>query len=189
MAVTPTILREPASQESKSGRADRGNRGRTPEDSDESGGLSTPLIRSVMARRNKKKFILIVYLFGMFCMTHLDLTGFGLKHTNFRSMDVFILDKLIHFFGYAGLTFIALFTATGKRLVQGRIRLTSAKRVLVWSFIVLLYALADELTQPLFNRSFDGYDLIADAVGISIGQTLFVYCESFGMRTFIERLR
>lgn len=153
-------------------------------------GEVSPLVRSVMARRNKKKVVLIVYLFFIFCMTHIDLNGLGLGHINFRSANLIIVDKLFHFSAYAMLAFIVLFTATGKiTLDRGRIRLTSAKRVIVWSFIVLLYAFADEITQPMFNRSFEIGDLIADAIGISVGQTVFVVCEAFGLRKMIERLR
>lgn len=157
----------------------------TGEDSD-----ASPLVRAVMARKNKKKIVLAIYVLGLAFLTHVNLNELGFGHDNFRLGNLFIYDKLFHVAAYSMLTFIVLFTATGMhRVAGGRIRLTSAKKVLVWSFIVVLYAAADELTQPYFGRTCDIWDFAADVTGVSIGQISFTICEAFGIRQLIERLR
>lgn len=150
----------------------------------------SPLVRAVMARKNKKKIVLVIYVLGIAFLTHVNLNDLGFAHDNFRLGNLFIYDKLFHLAAYSMLTLIVLFTATGMHRVTGeRIRLTSAKKVLVWSFIVVLYAAADELTQPYFGRSCDIWDFAADVTGVSIGQISFTICEAFGIRQLIERLR
>lgn len=64
-------------------------------------------------------------------------------------------DKLVHFVAYAGL---ALLMRRATVPVPGR----------GWAILVLCaaYGAVDELTQPLFNRTADPFDWLADTAGV-----------------------
>ena len=146
-------------------------------------------LKALMARKYKKKLLLIFYLTGLFFMTHTDLTS-GFSHVNFIAQQFYLSDKAFHFFGYMGLMFLVLLTATEPlEKTDPNLRAKTARRVVTWSTVVILYAIADELTQPMFGRSCDMIDFIADAMGISIGQVIFAAGEAFGLRRSIKRLR
>ena len=165
-------------------------RGRRVARKKESASKRSELLDSIRKRRHKKKICLFACVVALTFMTHMDVNTVGLSHVNFRSGQFYFMDKLFHFSGYSILTFIVLFTATSRQVIDGgRVRVTSAKKVLVWSFVVLLYGIADETTQPFFGRSCEIADFIADAVGISVGQTTFVVCEAFGIRRFLGKIR
>ena len=73
------------------------------------------------------------------------------------------LDKLAHFFGYSVLGF--LFAAPKKHSGTGILR------AMGWIF---LYAVFDEVTQPLVGREFDFLDITADLLGASLGVGVFL---------------
>lgn len=146
-------------------------------------------LHAVMARKHKKKLLLIFYLTGLFFMTHTDLAN-GFSHVHFIAQQFYLSDKAFHFLGYMGLMFLVLLTATQPlEKTDPELRFKTAKRVLTWSTVVILYAIADELTQPIFGRSCDIIDFIADAMGISVGQVVFSASEAFGLRRSLKRLR
>ncbi|MEM6314675.1 MAG: VanZ family protein [Planctomycetota bacterium] len=71
-------------------------------------------------------------------------------------MSMFGVDKVVHFLAYAGLAF---FMRCAIKPVPGR----------GWAVLVLCsaYGAVDELTQPLFNRTCDPFDWIANVAGVT----------------------
>jgi VanZ family protein len=89
---------------------------------------------------------------------------FGLMHTpksRLPRVEIYQLDKVVHFLGYA------LLTAFG--VVHARISgcLIDRHWTARWILISTLYAAFDELTQPIVNRSADGWDVVADLCGVA----------------------
>lgn len=71
-------------------------------------------------------------------------------------MSMFGVDKVVHFFAYAGLAF---FMRCAIRPVPGR----------GWAVLLLcsVFGAVDELTQPLFNRTCDPFDWLANVAGVA----------------------
>ncbi|MEM1445762.1 MAG: VanZ family protein, partial [Planctomycetota bacterium] len=82
------------------------------------------------------------------------------------------LDKFAHVVGYGGLAALVLLSGVGG-VIGRKLRLGGgAMAGLVGTVLMCAaYALVDELTQPLVGRMLTGWDLLADAVGITLGLT------------------
>lgn len=125
---------------------------------------------------------LITYLAVTFFLTHVNISGTALDYKNFPG-ELGLIDKVYHFCSYGALTFMVLFAFTQPTEGSSRtIRLTSAKRMIMWCVFVFAYGLFDECTQPLFNRNFEFFDLLANLFGVAAGQLAFVVCEATGIR-------
>jgi len=100
--------------------------------------------------------LLILLWAGAFTLTHLP----PKKVPNFH-----VSDKTLHLVGFTGLA--SAFGVT--MLAYGVPR----RRRLLWLFAIMLtYAAADELTQPLTGRTADFYDWLFDAAGTLIAAGL-----------------
>lgn len=83
------------------------------------------------------------------------------------SPDVTLIDKILHFCGYATLAFCLLMTwelSTGPLLPMHLLA--------VW-FLFALYGAVDEVSQIPVGRSCDGFDWLADILGTTTGLFLF----------------
>ncbi len=134
--------------------------------------------------------ILMIYLSITFFLTHIDLSNTMLDYRNFPS-EFQIVDKIYHFTSYSILMFLVLFAMThpevgGKR--KDRVRIASAKRLVMWCLFVVCYGVFDECSQPMFNRSFEVLDLFANFFGIAVGQAAFVVAEASGWRRKVMKL-
>ena len=123
-----------------------------------------------------------MYLVGTFILTHMSLKGTMLDHENFPSQFQ-IVDKIYHFCSYFVLAFLVLsfFTIPSTDKKQA-VRVRSAKQKALWCAIIVIYGIFDELTQPYFGRRLEVLDLLANCVGISFAQVLFVVFEASGLR-------
>jgi VanZ family protein len=104
-------------------------------------------------------FILAVYWTLLFIATHLPSVPKveAPRHT----------DKLVHFAGYAGLTFLAA-------VVYFRRRRWSLPAAVAILGAAMLYGVADELMQiPIPRRSADVLDWICDSLGAAAGLIVF----------------
>lgn len=140
-------------------------------------------------RANPALGILLGYLLVTFVLTHANLSGTVLDHKNFPG-ELSLIDKVYHFVSYSILTFLVLFAFTTP--AEGRsehVRLTSAKRMLMWCVFVVCYGIFDEATQPFFHRNFEVFDLLANCFGIALGQLLFVVSEATGIREKLSLMR
>jgi VanZ family protein len=111
--------------------------------------------------------LLAIYLGLMFLATHVKLHDMRLPHEDLP------LDKLVHFGMYSGLGFLAGAAVGLSRRVTG---LTRAKMPLALLLVTLALAgwgLMDELTQPIFGRTFEWLDLLADVCGVIVGLGCF----------------
>jgi len=98
--------------------------------------------------------IFVFYWILCFAVTHVPLRG--------QEPPIPGLDKVIHLALYGILAALFYFSIKSKKAPL-RIQLKTTALVLV------LYSLVDEITQPLVGRSCDGWDLLADWIGLSIG--------------------
>jgi VanZ family protein len=118
------------------------------------------LLRRVLA------MMIGVYLTLMFVATHIKFRNVHLPHEELP------IDKVIHFGMYLVLGFLA-------RAAVGLSRRASNHRGAVrWMHILLLvilfgWALLDELTQPMFGRTFEWFDWLSDILGILAGVACF----------------
>ena len=81
-------------------------------------------------------------------------------------------DKIGHFLAYAALSFVVLFEVARKFRWSKEYR-----RWLIHSILFcILYGVTMEVLQAssLFNRHFDYFDMIANAIGVITGSTLFI---------------
>ena len=141
-------------------------------------------------RRNIGVAVLMVYLSITFFLTHIDLSNTMLDYRNYPS-EFQIVDKIYHFTSYSIMMFLVLFAMTrpevgGKR--KDRVRIASAKRLVMWCVFVVFYGVFDECTQPYFHRSFEVLDLFANFFGIAVGQAAFVIAEASGWRRKVMKL-
>ena len=109
---------------------------------------------------------LAIYVTLMFLATHVKLKEMHLPHEELP------VDKAVHFTMYLGLGFLA-----GAGLALSR-RMSQVGRIVSWPLLVLVVILAgwaffDELTQPMFGRTFEWLDWSADVVGIVAGLGCF----------------
>ncbi|GAG31705.1 unnamed protein product, partial [marine sediment metagenome] len=64
----------------------------------------------------------------------------------------------------------------------------ATRRILVFvGIIVIGYGALDELTQPLVGRTRDGYDLLADSLGMLVGMAIFLALRAFMLRRGANR--
>jgi VanZ family protein len=111
--------------------------------------------------------LLGTYLLLMFLATHLKLRDLRLPEQELP------LDKLVHFAMYALLGFLAGAAVGLSRRVSA---LSGAKTPVVLVLVVIALAawgFVDELTQPMFGRTFEWLDLLADVCGIIVGLGCF----------------
>ncbi len=126
--------------------------------------------------------IVTAYLAATFALTHVNLSGTLLDHTNYPT-EFQIVDKIYHFVAYMTLTFLVLFFLTDP--VKGkskRVRADSARQLAIWCCFLVLYSIFDEVSQPWFGRRLEALDLLANVVGISFAQGFFVFTEATGFR-------
>lgn len=81
--------------------------------------------------------------------------------------DISYLDKVVHCCFYLGFNFLVI-----NLLSRYRERLIS-KDIVVATIISLSYSLVIEAVQPLFNRSCDGSDIVANGAGTLLGIVAF----------------
>jgi VanZ family protein len=100
--------------------------------------------------------ITIGYWLVLFTLTHLPPSKLPQTHVS---------DKLEHFTAYGLLAgWLSLSLTSARRSVL--------KTILLVMAIVLIYAAADELTQPLTHRTCDIHDWFADGIGAATGAVL-----------------
>ncbi len=148
-----------------------------------------PAIRIPRAR-NIGYVVVVSYMIVTFILTHINLSGTILDHSNFPTQFQ-IVDKIYHFVAYCTLTFLVLFfllepNTDRKSKVK---RAVSARTLAMWCTLILLYGVFDELTQPYFGRRLEALDLLANVVGISVGQALFVVTEATGLRDVMWKMK
>lgn len=102
------------------------------------------------------KHWLVSYWIFCFLLTHLPL--------NPAAVPIQGLDKLVHFTLYLGLALLLL-KAKGLSSPTGDVIRKSL-------LLIVGYSVLDELTQPLVNRTFEVWDLIADWLGAITGVLL-----------------
>lgn len=148
-----------------------------------------PTIR-VPRAKNIGHIVVLSYMLVTFILTHINLSGTMLDHSNFPTQFQ-IVDKIYHFVAYCTLTFLVLFfllepNTDRKSKVK---RAVSARTLAMWCTLILLYGVFDELTQPYFGRRLEALDLLANVVGISVGQALFVITEATGLRDVMWKMK
>lgn len=77
-------------------------------------------------------------------------------------------DKILHFSGFA---ILGLLIGARLRILKQR----DWKHFTIAAAIVMLYAMIDELTQPLVGRDAEFYDWIADSCGVSLGLAIMYW--------------
>lgn len=133
--------------------------------------------------------IVTAYLAATFALTHVNLSGTLLDHTNYPT-EFQMVDKIYHFVAYMTLTFLVLFFLTDP--VKGksnRVRAGSARKLAIWCGFLILYSIFDEVSQPWFGRRLEALDLLANVVGISFAQGFFVFTEATGFRHKLWNLK
>jgi VanZ family protein len=102
---------------------------------------------------------LVCYWLALFIVTHIPIERLALHRGS--------ADKFAHVGAFAVLSMLLACTW---RLSTGRLHL----RQLVWVWlIVVLYGAIEETTQPMVNRVASSFDWLADAVGATLGLTVF----------------
>ena len=74
-------------------------------------------------------------------------------------------DKVVHLIGFAALAFL-LANVLGRRFGRGTATLMTLA-------IGAIYGVFDEVTQPMFGRTADPFDWVADLIGLAIGLALY----------------
>jgi hypothetical protein len=112
--------------------------------------------------------LLVAYWIVMFVGTHVPLRSENLPMDLGRSLwGIFPMDKVLHFSGYTGLTFLMAAVWIGSQ----RPRWTT---LLVIFLITATYAALDEWTQDWIpTRGSDPWDWVADCAGAITGLLLF----------------
>jgi VanZ family protein len=94
---------------------------------------------------------------GAFVATHLPPDGVPDMNTS---------DKVLHIFGYGGLTTLLVLAMASFGRPRGA-------RILMVMALLLAYGAFDELTQPMFLRTASFHDWLADAAGTAIAVTFW----------------
>lgn len=100
------------------------------------------------------RWTFVFYWILCFAVTHVPLRG--------QEPPIPGLDKVIHLALYgmlAALFYFSIKSRTAPLMLQ-------LKKT---ALILVLYSVFDEITQPLVGRTCDGWDLLADWLGLSIG--------------------
>jgi VanZ family protein len=92
----------------------------------------------------------------------------------------FGFDKVCHFFGFAGLAFLAGIAWSLWRPADRPLRWSNLAIVLL---ALTVYGSLDELTQPLVHRTCELADWLADVAGAAFGLGCFSLSTSFVRRT------
>ncbi len=131
--------------------------------------------------------LLLLYFAAMVTATHIPLSGVNLPSPKFGLVP---LDKLAHVGLYAGLAFLASWVLALRNPDQTshRLGVPGIKLLLLW-LLLGAWAIFDEVTQPLTNRTYDTYDLLADAVGATLGIALFAAIQFIRLRPFQQSPR
>jgi VanZ family protein len=79
------------------------------------------------------------------------------------------IDKAVHVTGYA------LLALLGGVHAQRRGRSMGVGSCVVWFLVYAVYAVFDELTQPLVNRTAAVDDWLADMIGVAMGLAVVLY--------------
>jgi VanZ family protein len=109
---------------------------------------------------------IVIYLALMFAATHFKFRNVRLPHEELP------IDKVIHFAMYLLLGFLA-----GAAVGLSR-RASNRRGSVPWMHVLLLvilfgWAFFDELTQPMFGRTFEWFDWLSDLLGIVAGVGCF----------------
>jgi VanZ family protein len=105
-----------------------------------------------MITLNKKRLIItLVALTTVLILTHIPQEKFS------PSLHIFSYDKLIHVVVYGVVTALALSALACRRLLL---------EIICVVIVLSLICVADEVTQPMFNRSCSLADWLADLAGI-----------------------
>lgn len=81
-----------------------------------------------------------------------------------RTLQVRLIDKVEHIAAYGAVAFLSLLSFR---------RWPGVKAMLVLLLVGAVIGVADEVTQPWFNRSASVHDWIADVVGMSVACVVF----------------
>lgn len=100
------------------------------------------------------RWIFIFYWVLCFAVTHVPLRG--------QEPPIPGLDKVIHLALYGTLAVLFYLSIKSRRAPL----MMKLKTI---ALILILYSVFDEITQPLVGRTCDGWDLLADWIGLSIG--------------------
>ena len=92
-------------------------------------------------------------------------TGFVLTHIPIEPKGPV---RIPHLDKFAHIALFVLITFLGAMRIRAKRSLTTAS-LAFWAIAYLVYAAADELTQPLTGREADLADWVCDAIGIGIG--------------------
>ena len=120
-----------------------------------------PLLNQLNSFLNKNKWVIALY----WVVAIILLTLPGNQFPNKNWFKIFHVDKWIHIGLFSGLTFVSL-SITKKN---------SLKKIYFIATFCTAFGIAIEFIQEAFivNRSFDNWDIVADAVGVLIVLILF----------------
>lgn len=119
--------------------------------------------------RRAAGIVLICYWLLMFSLTHWPHMNLGNVPQN--------TDKVLHFTGYAGFGFLIAVWVSTKRVFGPRDFAAAFA-------VIFVYAILDELTQPLFGRDCEFLDAVADWIGGLGGMAFFL-----SLRALLRRLQ
>ena len=125
-----------------------------------------------------------VYGLVLFTATHVSL-GHVREHDWYLAQKEYFLDKLMQFGAYGlfttlvGITFIPVSRDPSETVTD-----LSPARLWKIGLIMGLFATIDELTQPLFGRTFELADCVANVMGIAFGLVAFVVIHE--ARSYLE---
>ncbi|MEM9645475.1 MAG: VanZ family protein [Planctomycetota bacterium] len=115
--------------------------------------------------------LLTIYWIAMFTGTHLPKMGIINVHVN---------DKVKHFIGFFGLTFLLCYVSGGEHLWRRFARVVG---------IILTYALFDEWTQGFVpGRTPDPMDFLADALGMFAAIGMYLAARRFFHKPILRML-
>lgn len=126
------------------------------------------------------RLIFITYLAALFCISHMPLDG-ALDGRNIP-LSEYHLDKIVHCFGFAGLTVLAM-AAHGP--MSKTTPLTNKEYCVNMAWLcgaMVTWGMFDELTQPWFGRTCEMLDWVADVVGVAVGLLVVFAIEASGYR-------
>ena len=126
---------------------------------------------SLQRRAARARTLAAVYLAVLFVSTHMPTPDVG--------VDVAGLDKLIHLWAYAILTFAVML---GWEMTVGALQ---AKHYFAVWLVGVVYGMFDEATQIPVGRTADMNDWLADVAGIVLGLIAFRICRIWVYRIFV----
>ena len=106
-----------------------------------------------MLKLNRSKIFLYLWILGIITVTFFSLTP--IKHG--PDLGFLVYDKVLHFSCYAVLSLAACQIGS------------NWNQKILYCSLTFLISVVIEFLQPLTGRSFEGLDMVANLIGVSIG--------------------